>query len=46
MKLWEAAVREAGILDQDEVILALDHARIGQGPAARQKWRTASIMFA
>src|SRR3954451_15178145 len=32
LKLWEAAVNEAGSLDQDDVIRALDHARIGQGP--------------
>ena len=32
MKLWEAAVKEAGSLRQDEVIAALDHARIAQGP--------------
>jgi branched-chain amino acid transport system substrate-binding protein len=32
MKLWEAAVREAGTLNQDEVIAALDHAKIAQGP--------------
>jgi branched-chain amino acid transport system substrate-binding protein len=32
MKLWEAAVREAGSLDQAVVIKALDHARIAQGP--------------
>lgn len=32
LKLWEAAVREAGSLDQDAVVRALDHARIGQGP--------------
>jgi ABC-type branched-subunit amino acid transport system substrate-binding protein len=32
MKLWEAAVREAGSLRQDEVLKALDHARIAQGP--------------
>ena len=32
MKLWEAAVREAGSLDQAAVIKALDHARIAQGP--------------
>ena len=32
MKLWETAVREAGVLDQDEVIAALDHARISEGP--------------
>lgn len=32
LKLWEAAVREAGTLEQDAVIAALDHARIAQGP--------------
>jgi branched-chain amino acid transport system substrate-binding protein len=32
MKLWEAAVREAGTLDQGRVIAALDHARIAEGP--------------
>jgi ABC-type branched-subunit amino acid transport system substrate-binding protein len=32
LKLWEAAVREAGSLDQADVIEALDHARIAQGP--------------
>jgi branched-chain amino acid transport system substrate-binding protein len=32
MTLWEAAVREAGSLDQALVIKALDHARIAQGP--------------
>ena len=32
LKLWEAAVREAGTLAQDQVIGALDHARIAQGP--------------
>lgn len=32
LKLWEAAVREAGSLDQNDVIRALDHARIEQGP--------------
>ena len=32
LKLWEAAVNEAGSLDQDDVIAALDHARIAQGP--------------
>ena len=32
MKLWEAAVREAGTLNQDKVIAALDHAKIAQGP--------------
>lgn len=32
MKLWEAAVREAGTLDQAKVIAALEHAKIAQGP--------------
>jgi branched-chain amino acid transport system substrate-binding protein len=32
LKLWEAAVTEAGSLDQDHVIVALDHARITEGP--------------
>jgi ABC-type branched-subunit amino acid transport system substrate-binding protein len=32
LKMWEAAVTEAGSLDQDEVIAALDHASIPEGP--------------
>jgi len=32
LKLWEAAVREAGSLVQADVIAALDHARIAEGP--------------
>ncbi len=32
IKLWEAAVNEAGSLRQDDVIAALDHARIADGP--------------
>ncbi len=32
LKLWEAAVMEAGTLDQDEVVRALDHASIDQAP--------------
>jgi branched-chain amino acid transport system substrate-binding protein len=32
MRLWEAAVREAGSLDQIDVIEALDHAKIAVGP--------------
>ena len=32
LKLWEGAVREAGSLEQDDVIAALDHAKIAQGP--------------
>ena len=32
LRLWAAAVAEAGTLDQDAVIAALDHARISEGP--------------
>jgi branched-chain amino acid transport system substrate-binding protein len=32
LKLWEAAVKEAGSLNQEDVIQALDHAKIPQGP--------------
>ena len=32
LKLWEAAVNEAGSLDQDAVIRALDHAKLAEGP--------------
>jgi ABC-type branched-subunit amino acid transport system substrate-binding protein len=32
LKFWEAAVKEAGSLNQDDVIKALDHARIAEGP--------------
>jgi ABC-type branched-subunit amino acid transport system substrate-binding protein len=32
LKLWEAAVKEAGTLKQEDVIKALDHAKITQGP--------------
>ena len=32
LKLWEAAVKEAGSFDQQAVIRALDHAKISQGP--------------
>jgi branched-chain amino acid transport system substrate-binding protein len=32
LKLWEAAVQEAGSLAQDKVVAALDHAKIAQGP--------------
>jgi len=32
LKMWEAAVTEAGSLDQDDVIAALDHASIAEGP--------------
>ena len=32
LKLWEAAVKEAGSLEQEDVIKALDHAKIDHGP--------------
>ena len=32
MKLWEAAVKEAGSLRQEDVLAALDHAKIADGP--------------
>ena len=32
LRLWAAAVTEAGSLDQDAVVAALDHARIDDGP--------------
>jgi branched-chain amino acid transport system substrate-binding protein len=32
LRLWETAVREAGSLTQEEVVHALDHARIATGP--------------
>jgi branched-chain amino acid transport system substrate-binding protein len=32
LKLWEAAVTEAGSLDQTAVVAALDHAKIADGP--------------
>jgi len=32
LKLWEAAVKEAGKLDRESVAAALDHAKIAEGP--------------
>ncbi|NUS21631.1 MAG: substrate-binding protein [Mesorhizobium sp.] len=32
IKMWEAAVKEAGSVERDMVIPALDHARISEGP--------------
>jgi ABC-type branched-subunit amino acid transport system substrate-binding protein len=32
LRLWEAAVREAGSLRQEDVVAALDHASISEGP--------------
>ena len=46
LKLWEAAVKEAGSLEQDDVIKALDHAKIAEGPAARRRWCPASTTCA
>ena len=32
LKFWEAAVKEAGSLNQEDVIEALDHAKLAEGP--------------
>ena len=32
LRLWEAAVKEASSLKQEDVIKALDHAKIAEGP--------------
>ncbi|MEQ1954694.1 substrate-binding protein [Mesorhizobium sp. CN2-181] len=32
LKLWEAAVKEAGTVEREEVAAALDHAKIAEGP--------------
>jgi ABC-type branched-subunit amino acid transport system substrate-binding protein len=32
LRLWAAAVKEAGSLEQDDVIKALDHAKLAEGP--------------
>jgi urea transport system substrate-binding protein len=32
LRLWESAVREAGSLDQEDIIRELDHAKIAVGP--------------
>ncbi|PWJ90402.1 MULTISPECIES: substrate-binding protein [Mesorhizobium] len=32
IRMWEAAVKEAGTVERDAVIRALDHARISEGP--------------
>jgi ABC-type branched-subunit amino acid transport system substrate-binding protein len=32
LRLWEVAVKEAGSLEQEDVIKALDHAKIAEGP--------------
>jgi branched-chain amino acid transport system substrate-binding protein len=46
LKLWEAAVKEAGSLNQDAVVRAFDHAKITEGPGAPRKWSPASITSA
>ena len=46
LKLWEAAVNEAGSLDQADVIGALDHARIAQGPGGSAEMVPASTTCA
>ena len=35
LKLWEAAVKEAGSLKQEDVIRSLDHAKIAEGPGGQ-----------
>ncbi len=42
LRLWAAAVVEAGSLVQDDVIAALDHADIGEGPGGPRPWFPAS----
>jgi branched-chain amino acid transport system substrate-binding protein len=37
VKLWEAAVKEAGAVDRDSVAAALDHAKIANGPGGPSK---------
>jgi len=32
LKLWEVAVKQAGSLNQDDVIKALEHAKVAEGP--------------
>jgi branched-chain amino acid transport system substrate-binding protein len=32
LRLWEAAVEQAGSLEQDDVVKALDHVKIAEGP--------------
>jgi hypothetical protein len=43
LKFWEAAVKEAGSLNQEAVINALDHAKLPQGPVVLLKWCPGSI---
>lgn len=46
MKLWEAAVKEAGSVQRDDVIAALDHAKIAEGPGGPAEMVPASITSA
>ena len=46
LRLWAAAVEEAGTLEQADVIAALDHAHIDEGPAGRRRWCPASTTCA
>ena len=42
LRLWAAAVSEAGSLDTEAVVKALDTASLASGPAARRRWSPAS----
>ena len=44
IKFWEAAVKEAGSLEQADVVRALDHAHIAEGPGGPPKWFPGSTM--
>ena len=45
LRLREAAVKEAGSLKQEDVIQALDDAKIAGGQVGRLKWSPVSITF-
>lgn len=42
LKLWEAAVKEAGKVDRESVAATLDHAKIAEGRADPPRWCRAS----
>jgi len=44
LKFWEAAVKEAGSLNQEAVIKALDHAKIAAGPGGPAEMVPDSVM--
>jgi ABC-type branched-subunit amino acid transport system substrate-binding protein len=46
LKLWEAAVKEAGTLRQRDVIKALDHAKIAEGPGGAAEMVPGQHLFA